>query len=1143
MAAKNSEYRMAIKIAGEMEKSLYNCTDLTRKELNKIAKEAASASSRTKGTFRQGLKETEPFFDGLEKVGKKTFQAVAAAAAAAGTTIIGIGTASAQAGIAFETAFAGVKKTTTATAEEYAQIREEIIGMTREIPATGIEISAVAEAAGQLGIEKENLLAFTRTMVDLGNVANDLSSEEAATALAKFANITGMSPEDYGRLGSTIVELGNNAATTESAIVEMATRLASAGELAGFSEAQIMATATAISSVGIEADAGGSAMSKMIKKVQVAVETGNKSLKDYARVAGMSVSKFKEEFQKDGLSAVAAFISGLNNIERNGKSATVILDEMGLTEVRLSNVLTSLANAGDVFSDAVEMANRAWEENTAITERAAQKYDTTENKIAVMKNSLTEMGIAMYDQFNGPMRDGIDMITGMVQDATADAGNLAKGIAKGVPTAVRMVGQMANAVGSLAGPFLSVGGWLAENPGLLEGTIAGVGSALLSYKVANGISSLVTAFGSLSAASLPVFGLAGVAAVIGGVTVAVKKAAAEAKRASLDAHFGKITLSMQELEDVAAYIIQNNSFGQLEEAISQLGKLEGINDSIDDSISELNRMNWKVSIGMELKEDENSQYQQHIAGYIADMQRYIEQEQYGITLSVGVLTGEELEESNIVTRLNEFYSNKSAELARLGRELNETVTEAFKDGLLDLDESQTIADLQRQMASVKASLASGSYEANLDLLGLKYSEGELDAESFQNLMTEINNQQVDAREKYDEAYITSKQALNSELKDGSITKEQYDSDVKALEEGYRKQVGEIDVKAADFVMNTIMQQYGSEIGTRVEDMETMFGELLTAGMEQTDASGNGITAWDAENMARNLGGKLEGADGDALAELWKQAIPMYIQAVETMQKYAQSGGDIPEELKEIVKRGGAIGVLAGDYESIYPALGAAANESEEYEDIMKKLQEKEVYIPEQIAASISGNTVAVDEAVQGIWDYTVQLLKDQFGVPIDLEMMLKPKMKMGDLQPLKIQSVPADAIKIATHADGGFVTSPTISWLAEGGYPESVIPIDGSQNALNLWQKTGEMLGAFDRKSRFQELKENLMESYAAGGSISNSVDNSEENRNFVFSPTIQINGGNTGRGELDEALHMAMEEFESMMKKYIRNKERFSFS
>ena len=166
--AKGSEYRMAIKIAGEIEKILYTCTDLTRKEIRELAREAAKASSTTKASFSQGLKETEPFFDGLEKAGVKAFQAVAAAATLAGTAVMGIGTMAARAGIGFESAFAGVKKTTDATAQEYAQIKEEILAMTREIPATGEEISAVAEAAGQLGIEKENLLGFTRTMIDLG---------------------------------------------------------------------------------------------------------------------------------------------------------------------------------------------------------------------------------------------------------------------------------------------------------------------------------------------------------------------------------------------------------------------------------------------------------------------------------------------------------------------------------------------------------------------------------------------------------------------------------------------------------------------------------------------------------------------------------------------------------------------------------------------------------------------------------------------------------------------------------------------------------------------------------------------------------------------------------------------------------------
>ena len=163
--------------------------------------------------------------------------------------------------------------------------------------AAGTEIAEVAEAAGQLGIEKENLLAFTRTMIDLGESTN-LTSEEAATALAKFANITNMEAQYYDELGSVIVNLGNNFATTEADIAAMATRLASAGELAGFSESQIMAMSTAMSSVGIEAEAGGSAMSKMIKNVQVAVETNGKSLKKYASVAGMSVNELRKPLKK-----------------------------------------------------------------------------------------------------------------------------------------------------------------------------------------------------------------------------------------------------------------------------------------------------------------------------------------------------------------------------------------------------------------------------------------------------------------------------------------------------------------------------------------------------------------------------------------------------------------------------------------------------------------------------------------------------------------------------------------------------------------------------------------------------------------------------------------------------------------------------
>lgn len=1148
--AKGSEYRMAIKIAGEIEKSLYTCTDLTRKEIRELAREAAKASSTTKASFSQGLKETEPFFDGLEKAGVKAFQAVAAAATLAGTAVMGIGTMAARAGIGFESAFAGVKKTTDATAQEYAQIKEEILAMTREIPATGEEISAVAEAAGQLGIEKENLLAFTRTMIDLGESTN-LSSEEAASALAKFANITNMGAEDYGRLGSVVVGLGNNFATTESDIVSMATRLASSGELAGFTEAQIMAMATAISSVGIEAEAGGSSMSKMIKMVQVAVETGSKDLEDYAAVAGMSAAEFQEAFEKDGLSAVAAFISGLNDTERNGRSATVILDELGLTQVNLSNTLLSLANADELMFNAVETANKAWEENVALSNEAAMRYETTESKLAVLGNGFTEMGIVMYDQFNGPLREGIGIVTDLVHEVTGEiAGSnvihdLAQDVMDGLPTAVRIIRETASAVADFADPFLAVGGWLAGNPGLIEGVAVGLGSALLTYKVAQGVTSLAAAFKALSAASLPILGLTGAVAVISGVTVAVKKSAAEAKKASLDAHFGKISLSMQELEDVAAHILSTDSFGLLNESISELGKLDGISDSIEDAVSDLNRMNWKVSLGMELDEGERELYKQNIASYVTDMQAYVEQEQYAINLSVGVLTGEDLENSNIVTQLNEFYSGKNEELRQLGEELNLAVTEAFQDGLLDIDERKAIVDLQSQMADIKASLAEGSYEASLDLIGLKYAGGELDAETFQNLMSEISRQQEVAKQTYDEQYLSANQKERSMLKEGFITQEEYEANMREIEAGYRELVGSMDLKAADFVTGTIMQQYGDVLGDRIGNADEILNDALGSSLEGMLVSENGLTAFDENWVAKNLGGKVKGADGRALAELWETAGPMYDQTVASMEEYQRNGEEIPEEMQDVIKRGAMLGVASGDYSNMYAALGLAADEDDK--QILEGFAEKDLYIPLQIAEAIVGNSDAVDAGVDELREYTERHIQDVMGEDIDVLTRINVEFQAGNSSPtfqIASKVAPIGAGAIPGAKDGGIFDVPHVTWIAEEG-PEAAIPLDGSRNAVSLWEQAGERLGVFDdRRESFSGLAAQIMGDPAGGGT----VNHVEEGGSIVLSPVFHINAG--GREDVAEAVRDAvrdtMEELEEMvvnvMEREARNHERYAF-
>ncbi len=319
-----------------------------------------------------------------------------------------------QTGIQFESAFAGVQKTVDATDEELAGFRQGIRDMAKEIPQTAAEISSVAEAAGQLGIKNEYLLSFSRTMSDLG-VATNMSATEAATALARLANITQMPQENFDRLGSTIVALGNNLATTESEITEMGLRLAGAGSQVGMTEAQILGLAGAISSVGIEADAGGSAVSTVMTKMQLAVEQGGDSLEQFANVAGMSAAEFQQAFREDAAQALVSFVEGLGNMESRGQSAIATLADMEITEIRQRDALLRLAGAGNVLSESLGIATQAWDENNALTNEAEQRYQTLESKLQILKNNIDDFAISLYDGIRDPMAEVVSESIGYVQ--------------------------------------------------------------------------------------------------------------------------------------------------------------------------------------------------------------------------------------------------------------------------------------------------------------------------------------------------------------------------------------------------------------------------------------------------------------------------------------------------------------------------------------------------------------------------------------------------------------------------------------------------------------------------------------------------------------------------------------------------------
>lgn len=438
-------------------------------------------------------KEQEEVAEGAQTFGNKASQAFGAVHEA--IVAAGIATAlkevyeyfadCAQASMDFESAMTGVAKTTDLTDDELSAMSDAIKEMSTEIPATTEELAAIAESAGQLGIHKESLLDFTEIMAMLGTSTN-MTADEAATSLSRLANITGMSQEDFDRLGATIVDLGNNLATTEKEIVDMSLRIAGAGAQVNMTEAEIMAFSGALSSVGIEAEAGGSAFSTLISNMSLAVQQGGDGLEQFADVAGMSASEFAAAFEEDAAGAIIQFIQGLGNMESEGRSAIAVLDDMGLSDIRMRDALLRAAGASDVFTNALQIGSNAWDENTALVNEATKRYATTQSQLTMMQNAYKNLKVAIGDAYTPALQKAYSVGT-----------------------------QVLNAVSQ----------FIKQNPALVNAITAFVGvlglvvAALAAYTVGAKVAAAASAM--LTAAIPGVNIIMGVAAAVAGVTAAI----------------------------------------------------------------------------------------------------------------------------------------------------------------------------------------------------------------------------------------------------------------------------------------------------------------------------------------------------------------------------------------------------------------------------------------------------------------------------------------------------------------------------------------------------------------------------------------------------------------------------------------------
>ena len=503
----------------------------------------------------------------------------------AATALAAGGVASAKFAIDFEDSFAGVKKTVDATPEQLAKIKQGIIDLSTTgidgrgaIPQTTTELNELAAAGGQLGISQENIIDFTEVMAQMGSATN-LVGEEGAATLARFMNVMGTSQGEIRNIGSAIVDLGNNSATTESEIAEMALRMGKYGSSVRMSAADVLGYSAALSSLGIEAQMGGSAIGRTWLSIETAVASGGEGLTKFAKYSGKSAEEFKEQWNTDSSGAFNGLLKGLQSAE----NLTLALDDLGINNTQDIQAMMALVNGYDLVTESVNRSNTAYQENTALQEEFNAKNETTASKLANTKNNIIEAARSI----------GETMLPS-IQDASTTVANFAKGLSQMDDEQKRVVvntGATVIAIGAISKVGVGVikgAGDFVEGLGVISDKLPIIADATSAIKVST------AGLGSSFSALAPIFGavLAPAAVVAGYKVIADHVTEAIENNAKLGQSYKELYSQWQDADNQVSHLENLRSeYEKLNESINSgtlnPEELESAKNRINDIMQEI----------------------------------------------------------------------------------------------------------------------------------------------------------------------------------------------------------------------------------------------------------------------------------------------------------------------------------------------------------------------------------------------------------------------------------------------------------------------------------------------------------------------------------------------------------------------------
>lgn len=1024
--ASRKEYQLAIKIAGEIEKSLPASMRKTKAELRAISKDAVQQTSK----FGNSVNKLSGDLNRINAVGTKVFKAIGKAAKVAGAGVAaGLG-ASIKVGADFEKQMSSVKAISGATDEEMKHLEKTALQYGSTTSFTAKESGEALEYMALAGYDAEKSIEMLPNVLNLAAAgdmdlarASDqvtdaqsalgLSMEETTTLVDQMAQTASKSNTSVEQLGDAILQVGGTAKVLHGGTTEL-------NEVLGI-----------LADNGIKGSEGGTKLRNMILSLTAPTDKAAGVMEQL----GLNVKDSKGNFRD-----LSSIMQELNDKTKN----------MG--DVEKSALLKKLFNKTDIkaVNALLGTSKKRWDElggeieeaSGAADKMAKTKLDNLSGDITLMKSALEGAGVKIYKELQGPLRE-------LVQGATKGIQSFADWFIENFPAIKSGFEDVASAIGAFASPFLAVGEWLIDNPAVISGALAAIGSAIITYKVVGGITSVVKAISGIAGLNPALLILGGLVSGFTALGTALATTQKQAKKANLKAHFGDIALSMEDLEDAARQIVGAGDLEKIDEIMESMSETKNIEAAMKEASRAIQKYDWKVKAGLKISKEDTKDYAEQVKSYVKSAQELIDQKGYEVNISTKLLFGDSKTAKEYLKTDNAFFAGLDKQMEDLSAQLNEKLSKAMKDGLTPKTQ-EAINEILASMAEITDAINNAEAQSEWDMLKGQWAGKDLTAESFEELQNQINANLEKEYSGIDEGTKSQLDVINAELNTHTITEEQARSRKQQVLAAGEEKKRNATNKGVEFQWNTLMDTYGQDIASGNlavdQSLRDSVYELVNKMLEAPGANES------------EYGVKLRQLKyGSSYDDSWLASLSAF------------------NPFGSAVEGSAGAAAMAGTEDSYFTAMRQSAREAQTYiqginqqmaQDQQARIEEFQKNYPNAIP---DAGTAGIQQRMDNLFDMTnagkeggdkgataatTAIQQDLNGKVIDANVEIRGTY---GLKP-KGSTPPGMPSNIPHHAKGGIFSQRHIAEISEEA-PEAVIPIKKSSRSYDLYRQTGAMLG------------------------------------------------------------------------------------